>query len=201
VRRPFFGASLASAIVLCAAACGNDGDRSGSDAGASHDGGGSTRETGGESSTDGSISGSDGGDTGDGTPGITITSPTDHSTVGVHGVEGGPEEVVTVDFTLTNFTMAAPGSGACSKTSNNCGHIHLFIDPNPDGGLSVCDSPDIPYNAVIASDSPCDAVFSSCPAIDGLHIIILELHHDDHTPVLVGGVTVSASVTVTVTGG
>jgi hypothetical protein len=195
LRWPCFATTIACAIALSTAACenGSGGSRSASDGGASSENDGS--------SSSGSSSGGPGGDADAGTPGIEITSPANHSTVGIHGVDSGPDEVVTVDFTLMNFTLALPGSGECSKTSNNCGHIHLFVDPNPDGGLSACDSPDLPYNAVVAVDSPCDAIISSCPAIDGMHTILLELHHDDHTPVQVDGLTISSSVVVTVTGG
>jgi hypothetical protein len=46
--------------------------------------------------------------------------------------------------------------------------------------------------------SPVNAILSSCPTVDGMHTVTLELHHNDHSPVLDATSTViSAQVSFT----
>lgn len=115
--------------------------------------------------------------------------------------DAGTEKIVPVHFSLTNFTLAAVGDPSCSSTSDNCGHIHLLVDPSDDGGVSACDAPNLPYNNAITSGTEGDAIISQCPIKNGKHTIRLELHHNvSHAPVQVNGQTVSAQIQVTVSG-
>jgi hypothetical protein len=91
-------------------------------------------------------------------------------------------------------------AGTCPpnlKSTDNCGHIHVLVDG------SACTPMGAPYNNAANTSGPVNAILSSCPmaTINGPHTILLELHHDDHTPVQVNGATVSASVMITASGG
>jgi hypothetical protein len=87
-------------------------------------------------------------------------------------------------------------SSGCSNTSNNCGHIHLLVDN------AACTPAGAPYNND-GFASPINAILSTCPTVNGMHTVTLELHHNDHSPILdpTGTSTISASVTFTATGG
>ena len=138
--------------------------------------------------TPGTDSGSD--TSGGGDPTIKITKPSNGATLATTDLTDGTD--YDVAFTYTNFTLKDPG--ACAGAAS-CGHVHLLIDG------SDCTPPGEPYNAA-GSSSPITAGFDYCKSgIPGTHKITLELHNDDHSPVKVGGNTVSDSVTVTVTGG
>jgi hypothetical protein len=103
---------------------------------------------------------------------------------------------VAVSFTLFSFTLADPTvSGACDPKSDNCGHIHIYVDDN------ACTPDGAPYNNDDATGGPAQAILSNCPAVAGMHTIRLELHHQDHSPVIVGDASsaVSASVMITAT--
>ncbi|MHB1844440.1 MAG: hypothetical protein ACYCWW_06335 [Deltaproteobacteria bacterium] len=97
---------------------------------------------------------------------------------------------VPVTFSVENFSLSAPGSCPASS-AGLCGHVHVLVDG------AACTPSGSPYdNAAVAS--PAKAYLASCSAVAGTHTVTLELHNDDHSPVQVGGVTVSASTTVTV---
>ncbi len=119
-------------------------------------------------------------------PSVTITSPMAGASVSL-----GTTNTVPVAFSVTNFTMMAPGS--CGATMN-CGHVHLQVDG------AACNSGGSPYNAISAS-SPLSANFAICPMANriGSHRITVQLRNDDHSAVLAGGSPVDSSVMITTT--
>ncbi len=130
--------------------------------------------------------GDDSGTTGAGSGTLKISSPATGSTVAMNNGS------IDVAFTITNFTLKAPGSCA---GATNCGHVHVLIDGaacNDTGG-------GLPYN-VAATASPAQPNFHLCPTAAAAHKITLELHNDDHSPYQVNGATVSDEVDVTTTG-
>jgi hypothetical protein len=133
---------------------------------------------------------SGGGEGGGGTPSITISSPTDGSSVAV--TKNGTEEDIPVAFHLSNFTLAAAGTCPGGASNTGCGHIHVVIDD-----ASSCGGP--PYNNVENTGSPATAIVSKCATVNGSHKLQLELHYDDHSAVPGAGAV--SAVTVTVTGG
>jgi hypothetical protein len=142
--------------------------------------------------------GGGGGTEAGGSPTISITSPAPGATVTVTKVTGPPaQEVVPVSFTVTNFTLMAPGTCPGGATNTSCGHVHLLIDG------TTCTPTGAPYNnAATVAGTPVNAILSSCPTINGPHTVTLELHKDDHSP-LDGpsGAVISAQVMITATGG
>jgi hypothetical protein len=124
-------------------------------------------------------------------PTISISAPTAGSMVTVTM----PGDTFPVTFSTTNFMLAA--AGTCSqnlKTTDNCGHVHVFVDNDactPDGAS---------YDNQAAA-SPATAILSTCPMANGTHTVRLELHRDNHAAIQVNGATVSASVMITATGG
>jgi hypothetical protein len=97
---------------------------------------------------------------------------------------------VPISFTTANFSLATPGDPACLDSSNNCGHIHLFVDG------SACS----PQGQAYDNDgqaSPIDAILTTCMQVAGSHTAVLELHHNDHSPVVLSGSVASGSVTFT----
>jgi hypothetical protein len=111
-------------------------------------------------------------------------------------VGGTAQKVVPIAFTTTNFMLANPGMCGAQAGTDNCGHIHVYLD-----GMT-CNMG--PYNNDAVA-SPAQAVLSYCPssdAINGMHTVSLELHHDDHSPINnSNGQVISASVSITTTGG
>jgi hypothetical protein len=97
---------------------------------------------------------------------------------------------VPITFTTSNFALVAPGDAACIDSSDNCGHIHLFVDG------SACSPSGQAYNDD-GQASPVDAILTTCPQVGGSHTAVLELHHNDHSPVVLSGSIVSGSVTFT----
>jgi len=143
------------------------------------------------SSGSGNGNGSSSGGSGGGTPSISITMPAANAMVTVTK----PNDNVPVSFTVQNFTMVNAGDPSCSNSSDNCGHVHLLIDG------SACTPSGSPYNNW-GFVSPINAVLSSCPMANGMHKVTLELHHNDHTPVLDASMnTISTQVGFTATGG
>ncbi len=140
-------------------------------------------------------------------PTIAITSPASAAAVMVTKGAGTPaEDDVPIAFTTTGITLMMPGSCTDKSDSNdNCGHVHLLIDG------AACTPSGSPYNnatpASAAADganaSPVNAIVSSCPTVNGAHTVTLELHHDDHSPIVgADGMTViSSQVMITVSGG
>jgi hypothetical protein len=117
-------------------------------------------------------------------PSITITSPQNGA-----AVEAGTDmdKSVPVSFTVQGFTLMAPGT--CPSVSDTCGHVHLFVDG------AACTPVGKPYNNGGAA-SPLNAKLASCATPIGAHTISLELHRNDHTPVMTGSPTASVMVTV-----
>jgi hypothetical protein len=180
--------ALASGQVACSSSSSSTGGGSGSSSGGTESDSGSS-----SGSSSGGSSGSSSGSAGEGgtEPTISITMPTNGSTV----TPMGATDAVDVAFTTMNFTIVAPMTASCSNTSDNCGHIHVLVDGNnctPDGA---------PYDNADVSGSPAQAILSTCPAVTGMHKITLELHHNDHSPIQVGGMTVQDSVMVTASAG
>ncbi len=116
-----------------------------------------------------------------------ITSPTSGATVSPMG----SMDTVDVQFTALNFSFFAPGASGCAATSDNCGHVHVLVDG------SACTPMGSPYDNADTTGSPAQAILSTCPSVNGMHKITLELHHTDHSPITVGGMTVQDSVMVT----
>ena len=146
----------------------------------------------GSSDNSGGSGSSSGGSSGGGSmePTISISSPT----AGVSVAVTKPNDNVSITFAVTNFTLKMPGSCGAEAGTDNCGHVHILVDE------AACTPSGSPYNNDAAS-SPGIAILSSCPMANGTHTATLELHHDDHSPILVGGKVVSASVMFTATGG
>lgn len=78
------------------------------------------------------------------------------------------------DFEVGNFRLEAPGE--CAGAAD-CGHVHLLIDGQ------ACNDTGAPYNNAGAA-SPISAKFERCATATGPHVVSLELHNDDHSPVL-----------------
>jgi hypothetical protein len=104
---------------------------------------------------------------------------------------------VPVSFTLSNFTLAAPGT--CGGAAN-CGHLHLVID----GYTSPCDSltgvGSEKYNAQVITGATTSAQFASCGGTAaGSHTLTLEVHDDAHGDVKDsnGNLIKSAAVSIT----
>jgi hypothetical protein len=160
-------AALAGAMASSSVAC------------SSSSSGGNTGSSSGSSSS--------GGEGGGGEPTLSITMPTSGATV----TPTGAMSTVDVAFTVTNFSFFAPGAAGCDAKSDNCGHIHVLVDG------SACTPSGSPYDNADQTGSPAQAILSTCPKVSGAHTISLELHHTDHSPIQVNGMTVSASVMVT----
>jgi hypothetical protein len=92
--------------------------------------------------------------------------------------------------------LAAAGTCPPALASgNNCGHVHILVDG------STCTPDGAPYNND-GTASPANAILSKCPMANGSHTITLELHHDNHAPVLDSSMmTIKTSVMITATGG
>jgi hypothetical protein len=108
---------------------------------------------------------------------------------------GSGEVDIPVSFTTTNFTLMAPGG--CGSVTNNCGHVHLLIDG------AMCTPAGAPYNND-GFASPINAILSNCPASDtgdGSHTVSVELHSDQHAPIVGANMmTIANSVTFTAAG-
>jgi hypothetical protein len=103
---------------------------------------------------------------------------------------------VPVSFTLSNFTLKAPGT--CGGAAN-CGHLHLVIDDytspcNPLAGIGS-----EKYNVQVTTGTATSAQFATCGAPAGSHTITLEVHDDAHADVkdANGNLIKSAPVSIT----
>jgi hypothetical protein len=157
-----------------------------SSSGGSGSGSGGTEDDGGDSGGSGSGGGSSGGGEAGEEPTITITSPTSGSTV----MPTGANDAVSVAFTTTSFTFFAPGASGCSASSDNCGHVDVFVDG------TACTPMGSQYDNTDTTGSPAQAILSTCSTVDGMHKISVELHHADDTPIQVGGMTIQDSIKV-----
>lgn len=186
--------AMASGQVACSSSSSGNGtssSSSGSSSGAAEEGGTDSGSSSG-SSSGGSSGSSSGSGTDAGTePTISITSPTN----GMMVTPMGATDAVNVEFTATNFMFFAPGAPGCDAMSDNCGHVHVLVDGN------ACTPDGAPYDNADATGSPAVAILNTCPMVDGQHKITLELHHTNHSPIQVGGMTVQDSVMVTVGAG
>jgi hypothetical protein len=213
VRHHGLGGASLSLLVLLSCDSGGNSARDGGASGGS-DGGTSSSAT--PSSGAASSSGSTGGSAGG--PGASSSGSGSGSSAGSNGpANGGPgggadasssnpavaisapasgaavtttTGDVPISFTTTSFALVSPGDSTCLDASNNCGHVHLFVDG------TACTPSGQPYNND-GQASPISARLTSCAAVAGSHRVQLQLHHNDHSPVVVGGSIVSASVTFT----
>jgi hypothetical protein len=122
-------------------------------------------------------------------PTPAIVSPAAGSVV---TLGGDREKAVGVTVSVTDFTLRA--AGQCGGNPR-CGHLHLKIDPEMDH----CNIPGRAYNSM-NSDTGGNVVqarFGYCTTPTGSHVIGILLANDNHSPVLVGGKPVTATVTVT----
>jgi hypothetical protein len=120
---------------------------------------------------------------------IKINSPTNNAMV--TATMASPD--VDVDFAVTNFTLKDPALKACG-TMASCGHVHIVVDG------TTCDDKTAPgpYNAD-GFVSPIGAGLDYCPKISGTHVIVAELHNDDHSIYTAPGGTTAVSDTITIT--
>jgi hypothetical protein len=117
------------------------------------------------------------------TPSVAIRSPANNSSVNLSA-----DKKLAINFD-TNYTIRAPGS--CAGVEN-CGHLYLLVDN------SSCNLPNQPYNVLVLS-SPVEADFTRCATPTGMHTIVLELRHDNGSPVFsLFNTPVTDQVTVTV---
>lgn len=108
---------------------------------------------------------------------VSITSPTSGSSVAL-GTDAGKS--VTVSFTLTGFTLKAPGT--CAGAAN-CGHLHVVIDDHSSACNQTANGSEN-YNAQITSGTSGSAEFALCGAgAAGTHSLTLEIHDDAHNDV------------------
>ncbi|MCA1664444.1 MAG: hypothetical protein LC659_09280 [Myxococcales bacterium] len=77
-----------------------------------------------------------------------------------------------VMFTTTNFLLMPINSSGCGV---GCGHVDLLIDG------SACNTAPMGYNNEGAA-SPIDAHFASCATPAGNHMVTVELHNNDGSP-------------------
>lgn len=138
-------------------------------------------------SSSSSSGGTTGGDTGPGggAPTIKITSPADKSTANVTTTSAD----VDIAYTVTGFTLMEPNK--CAGAAN-CGHVHALVDGTD------CNDTGLPANAE-TSKNPVAIGLDYCKkGIAGTHVVVLELHNDDHSPVKnAAGTTVSDTITIT----
>lgn len=103
---------------------------------------------------------------------VTITSPQSGATVTM-----GTDKSVPVTFTLSNFTLKAPGT--CGGAAS-CGHLHLVIDSY----TSLCNTAtgvgSEKYNVQVTTGTTTNAQFASCSSPTGSHTLTLEVHDDMH---------------------
>jgi hypothetical protein len=122
------------------------------------------------------------------TAGLEIVWPTETMIVPL----GADTDRVIGVVVRSNFTLRP--AGHCG-TEPRCGHIHMKIDP--DG--NTCNIPGRPYNSM-NSDVGGDLIsarFGHCPTATGQHVIGVLLADDNHRPILVNGLPVTALVRVT----
>jgi hypothetical protein len=170
--------ALGAVVVLAACSSSSGGGNPGTG-----DGGGSSSSSGGEAGT---------------FPSVKISAPATGATgVQVTTQTGSGEKDVLITFTLTGFTLMAPGG--CGSVSNTCGHIHVFVDD------TTCTPSGSPYNNAIITGTSGNAIMSNCPntdPINGSHTVRLELHDDQHGAILgANGQQIEDSTQFTATGG
>jgi hypothetical protein len=100
---------------------------------------------------------------------IQITAPADNATVAATAANPGFD----VAFTVSGFTLKTPGT--CGGIAS-CGHVHITVDG------TACNNPAAPgpYNND-GNASPIAASLDLCPQLSGAHVVVAELHNDDHS--------------------
>jgi hypothetical protein len=104
---------------------------------------------------------------------------------------------VPVSFTLSNFTLAAPGT--CGGAAN-CGHLHLVIDDYSSACDPLAGVGTEKYNVQVITGATTSAQFASCGGTAaGSHTLTLEVHDDAHGDVKDsnGNLIKSAAVSIT----
>lgn len=100
----------------------------------------------------------------------------------------GTDKAIPVDYAVDHFTLKAPGD---CKGARDCGHVHLLVDG------AACNSSGMAYNNT-GSVGPLMAKMASCASPAGDHVITVELHGDDHTPIkTLAGNVYSSKVKIT----
>lgn len=201
-------------VVAAVAACSSSSNSGKTGDGGTSSSGSSSGGTASSGSSSGGSTSSSGGEAGGPLPTITISSPTELGTATVtkasssagttdtSGITAG-DDVVAITLNLANFTLKDPGS--CGSESNNCGHLHVFVDYDPEDGGTPCGEPGAAYNAQ-AWTNPAYADLTTCAnsdPINGPHTVRVELHQDDHAPIEdpTTGEVIQATVTFSATGG
>jgi hypothetical protein len=123
------------------------------------------------------------------TPTLAISSPTPDAII---TLGDDPEQTVDVVVAVSDFSLRA--AGQCGGEVR-CGHLHLKIDPADES----CNIPGRAYNSMnsVVGGDVVKARFAYCHPASGAHVIGVLLANDNHTPVIVDGKPVTASVTVT----
>jgi hypothetical protein len=103
---------------------------------------------------------------------------------------------VPVSFTLSGFTLKAPGT--CGGAAN-CGHLHLVIDSYTSSCNTAPGVGSEMYNVQVTTGTATSAQFATCGAPAGSHTITLEVHDDAHADVkdANGNLIKSAPVSIT----
>lgn len=112
-----------------------------------------------------------GSDTPSVAPTISIVSPASNATATL-GTDA--QLSLPVMFTTTNFLLMPINSAGCGV---GCGHVDLLIDG------SACNTSPAGYNSESAA-SPINAKFASCTTPAGSHMLTVELHNNDGSPLL-----------------
>ena len=124
---------------------------------------------------------------------VMITAPQSGASVAL-GTDTAKS--VPVSFTLSNFTLKAPGT--CGGAAN-CGHLHLVIDDYTSPCDPLAGVGNEKYNVQVITGTTTSAQFATCGAPAGSHTITLEVHDDAHADVkdANGNLIKSAPVSIT----
>jgi hypothetical protein len=152
-------------------------------------------------------SGEGGGGPGNGdggsAPTIWITSPAAGATVSVVQPPESPAWIASVGFSVTNFTIWAPGTCPGGAANTRCGYVVAEVDG------TACNQMGETFNSLgttagCIDGNPSGGVYvnlADCSSVDGPHTVTLELHADDGSPIVgPNGAIVSARVTFKATG-
>ena len=96
--------------------------------------------------------------------------------------------------------------GKCPTGDNACGHVHVLVDADVGDGKQ-CNSVGAPYNEAFPDPTedaagPHAGLDYCKTGVTGNHLITVELHHENHSPVNGSdGKVVSDSVHIKVPGG
>jgi hypothetical protein len=104
-----------------------------------------------------------------GSPCVKITWPLAGMTLPMTGTD----KAIPVDYAVDHFTLKPPGD---CKGAKDCGHVHLLVDG------TACNPSGMAYNNT-GSVGPLMAKMASCASPAGDHVITVQLHADDHSPI------------------